>query len=102
MAQPFFGSIALFTKMVLAEGSTNGYGKVPQVIHAHAIGGATTDKFRHGLCLNGMGKENAGNLPFPHTQHFQLVRSLPVGGGEFGQHHVVKFCLEARSKLLRC
>jgi hypothetical protein len=39
---------------------------VPKVIHANAIGGATTDKFRRCLCLNDIDKENAGNLPFPH------------------------------------
>jgi hypothetical protein len=64
MAQSFFGSITLFAKMVLTEGPTNGHGKMPKVIHANAIGGATADKFRHGLRLHGVDQENARNLPF--------------------------------------
>src|ERR1700733_4374875 len=101
MAQPFFGPITLFTKMVLIEGSPNGYGKVPNVIHANAISGATADKFRHGLWLDRVDQENAGNLPFPQTEHFQFEPSVPVRGRIFGQHHVIKSRLKEFSKLLR-
>src|SRR5271168_3732642 len=87
--------------MVVAQCSTNGHGKVPEVIHAHAIGGATGDKLRCGLRLHGANQENAGNLPFPQTQHLEFVTSLPVRGGIFGQHYVVESCLQARGKLLR-
>src|SRR5271156_4547771 len=64
MAQPLFSAITLFAKMVVTEGSTNGYGKVPEVIHAHAIGGAAGDKFRRYLWLHGASQKNTGDLPF--------------------------------------
>jgi hypothetical protein len=100
MAQSFLGAVTLFTKMVVTQGATNGDGKVPQVIHADAIGGATSDKLRCSLRLHGANQENAGYLPSPQAQRFEFVTSLPVRGGIFGQHYVVEFCLQARGKLL--
>src|SRR5271163_782677 len=101
MAQPSFGSIALFAQMILTEGSTDSYRQVPDVIHADAVGGATADELRHRLWLRLIDKVDAGNLPFPHTQHFQFAPPLPVGRWVFGQHHVVIFRLQAYGELLR-
>ena len=65
MAQLFFRLIALLAQLVLIEGSTNGYRKVPQVIHSNAIRSALCNKFRHGFRLHCVGQEDAGNLAIP-------------------------------------
>ncbi|MGB8800552.1 MAG: hypothetical protein WCC97_07685 [Candidatus Acidiferrales bacterium] len=101
MPQLLFSAITLFAKMVLAEGSTHRHRKVPQVVHAYAIGGAISDQSRGNLRLRGISQKDAGDPPFSQMQHFQIVPALPVRRGIFSQHYVVIFRLQTRGKLVR-
>ena len=100
MAQLFLGQIALFAQIALAEGSTNGHGKVADVVHFNPIVGALRDERGHGFHLHFVGEQDERDLLLLQAQHLERLRALPIGGRVLNEHDVVVFRAQTFDELL--
>src|ERR1700722_14684322 len=100
MPQVLLRSITLHPQIILTKGSTNGYGKVTNVIHFNTIGSAVRDEFRHGFEWQSVRNKDDRYGVFHPAQCLQRLRSLRIGDGMRCNDNVISLCLQAFDKQL--